>query len=64
MDPDFGWFQIRDMLPSRSFKHAIQLTSTPGDEKDVMGPYLPKLTYFDGPAAFGRSPLGGCSSTR
>jgi hypothetical protein len=64
MDPDFGWFQIRDMLPSRSFEHAIQRTSTPGDEKDVMGPYLPKLTYFDGPAAFGRSPHGGCSSKR
>lgn len=62
MDPDFGWFQIRNMLPSRSFEHAIQLTSTPGDEKAILGPYLPKLTYFDGPAAFGHSALGRCRS--
>ena len=64
MDPDFGWFQVRNMLPSRSFKHAIQLTSTPGDERAVVGRYLPKLTYFDGPAAFSHSALGGCPSHR
>ena len=60
LDHDFGWFQIRNMLPSRSFDHAIQLTSSPGDEQDVLGPYLPKLDYFDGPAAFDRSAAGEC----
>ncbi|MEZ5073765.1 MAG: hypothetical protein R2691_02885 [Solirubrobacterales bacterium] len=63
-DPDFGWFQIRNMLPSRSFRHAIQLTSKPGDEKAVMGPYLPKLKYYGNAAAFARSAAGGCSSSR
>ena len=59
-DPDFGWFQIRNMLPSRSFRHAIQLTETPGDEKEVIGPYLPKLRYFADRRAFDRSAVGGC----
>jgi hypothetical protein len=60
MDPDFGWFQIRDMLPSRSFRHAIQRTSTPGDERDVMGPYLPRLRYYASATEFARSRAGGC----
>ncbi len=64
MDPDFGWFQVRNMLPSRSFRHAIQLTSTPGDEKEVIGPYLPSLRYFADAAAFRRSPLGVCRSSK
>jgi len=64
MDPDFGWFQVRNMLPSRRFRHAIQLTTTPGDEKDVMGPYLPQLHYFDDAEAFRRSPLGGCRTAK
>jgi hypothetical protein len=59
-DRDFGWFQIRDMLPQRSFKNAIQLTSTPGDEKRVVGPYLPRLTYYDDAAAFEKSRAGRC----
>ncbi len=59
-DPDFGWFQIRNMLPSRSFEHAIQLTSQPGDEKQVVGPYLPDLKYFEDARAFDRSRAGGC----
>jgi hypothetical protein len=61
-DPDFGWFQIRNMLPSRGFKHAIQLTSTPGDEKAVMGRYLPRLKYYKSARAFMRSADGGCRS--
>lgn len=60
MDRDFGWFQVRNMLPSRHFKHAIQRTATPGDERAVVGRYLPKLTYYDGPAAFRHSPRGSC----
>jgi hypothetical protein len=63
-DPDFGWFQIRNMLPSRGFHHAIQLTEQPGDEKTVMGPYLPKLRYFANARAFARSGIGGCASSR
>lgn len=59
-DPDFGWFQVRNMLPSRSFRHAIQLTTHPGDEQDVIGPYLPRLRYYDDAAAFMKSGVGGC----
>jgi hypothetical protein len=59
-DPNFGWFQIRNMLARPSFSEAIQNTSVPGDEKSVMGPYLPKLTYFANAKAFERSRLGGC----
>ena len=33
------------MLPDPSFKHAVQNTSVPGDEQDIMGPYPPKGTY-------------------
>ncbi|MCB0875750.1 MAG: hypothetical protein R2718_13450 [Solirubrobacterales bacterium] len=64
LDHDFGWFQVRNMLPSRSFRHAIQLTETPGDEQQVLGRYLPRLTYYDGPADFARSSAGGCSSSK
>lgn len=64
LDRDFGWFQIRNMLPSRSFRHAIQLTSTPGDEKKVLGPYLPKLRYFVNARAFRQSALGSCTRGR
>jgi hypothetical protein len=64
LDHDFGWFQIRNMLPSRSFHHAIQLTSHPGDEADVMGPYLPKLRYYATGKAFQHSSSGGCVSSR
>ena len=64
LDPDFGWFQIRNMLPSRSFKHAIQLTTSPGDEAEVVGPYLPKLRYFADGKAFMESSLGSCPEGR
>ncbi|MFF1360775.1 hypothetical protein [Streptomyces sp. NPDC058297] len=44
-DSDFGWFQIRNMLPDTGFDHAVQNTKTPGDEVSVMGDYLPNVTY-------------------
>ncbi|MHB1516749.1 MAG: hypothetical protein ACYCVN_14590 [Acidimicrobiales bacterium] len=44
-DHSFGYVQIRDMLPSPTFHHAVQDTVTPGDEKAVMGAYLPTATY-------------------
>ncbi len=50
-DHDFGWLQMRNMLPSPSFHHAIQNTVKPGDEKAVMGPYLPTATYYKDKAA-------------
>jgi len=59
-DPDFGWFQIRNMLPSRGFEHAIQRTSTPGDERAVVGRYLPRLRYYEDAAAFADSRAGRC----
>jgi hypothetical protein len=33
------------MLPSPSFHHAIQDTTTPGDERAVLGPYYPVGHY-------------------
>ncbi len=64
LDHDFGWFQVRNMLPSRSFKHAIQLTSTPGDEARVVGPYLPKLNYYANRKEFRQSAAGRCVKPR
>lgn len=61
LDRNFGWFQIRNMLPSRKFRNAIQLTATPGDESKVIGPYLPKLRYFANARAFRASNLGKCT---
>jgi hypothetical protein len=51
-DHDFGWMQVRNMLPSPSFHHAVQDTRVPGDEHEVLGPYLPKATYYDDKRAF------------
>ncbi len=45
-DHDFGWMQLRNMLPSPSFRHAIQNTVAPGDEHRVLGGYLPAGTYY------------------
>jgi hypothetical protein len=45
-DRDFGWMQLRNMLPSPSFRHAIQNTVAPGDEHRVLGSYLPTGTYY------------------
>ncbi|MFN8151451.1 MAG: hypothetical protein U0R24_10060 [Solirubrobacterales bacterium] len=36
------------MLPAKSFHHAIQDTSTPGDESRVLGPYMPTGAYVEG----------------
>ena len=46
-DRDFGWMQLRNMLPSPSFRHAIQNTVAPGDEHRVLGSYLPTGTYYE-----------------
>jgi hypothetical protein len=51
-DHDFGWMQLRNMLPSPSFHHAIQDTKVPGDERSVMGSYLPTGTYYKNKRAF------------
>ena len=51
-DHDFGWMQVRNMLPSPSFRHAIQNTQTPGDERSVLGAYLPTGTYYPDRRAF------------
>ena len=42
---DDGLLIVRNMLPAKSFHHAIQDTSTPGDESRVLGPYMPRGTY-------------------
>jgi len=51
-DTDFGWMQIRNMLPAANFKNAIQGTSKPGDEKQVLGAYLPDSKYYADKKAF------------
>ena len=58
-DSDFGWFQIRNMLPDSDFEHAVQRTTTPGDEAAVMQEYLPDVEYMS-TAEFEKL---GCSST-
>lgn len=46
-DPDFGWFQIRNMIPDVDFDNAVQNTQSPGDELEAMGDYLPNVEYYD-----------------
>ncbi|MCZ4556740.1 hypothetical protein O4215_14305 [Rhodococcus maanshanensis] len=43
--PDDGYLLLRNMLPSAGFGQAVQNTHTPGDEKAVMGQYLPDGQY-------------------
>ncbi len=40
-----GFLIVRNMLPAASFHHAVQDTTTPGDEAAVMGAYYPKGHY-------------------
>jgi hypothetical protein len=42
---DDGLLIVRNMLPSPSFRHAIQDTTVPGDEQAVLGPYYPRGSY-------------------
>lgn len=51
-DHDFGWMQVRNMLPAASFHHAVQDTRAPGDENAVMGQHLPTGTYYQDKKAF------------
>jgi hypothetical protein len=44
-DPDYGLAIMRNMLPSPSFRHAIQRVERPGTEAEVMGPYFPRSSY-------------------
>lgn len=53
-DRDFGRIVFRHMLPLPSFAHSIQKTKTAGDEKAVLGPYFPRLSYVRNGAAFDR----------
>lgn len=43
--PDDNFLLMRNMLPSPGFAHAVQNTQVPGDERAVMGDYLPRSTY-------------------
>tara|TARA_B100000809_G_C15057034_1_gene501019 strand:- start:248 stop:1375 length:1128 start_codon:yes stop_codon:yes gene_type:complete len=45
IDEDVTVIQIRNMLASPDFKHAIQNVNEIGEEKQVMGPYLPVSFY-------------------
>ncbi|WP_428310360.1 hypothetical protein [Hydrocarboniphaga sp.] len=42
---DDGMLFLRNMLPSPGFTHAVQNTRKPGDEREVMGEYLPVAGY-------------------
>ncbi|RKE23640.1 hypothetical protein [Streptomyces sp. TLI_171] len=42
---DNSMLVLRNMLPSPAFGHAVQNTRVPGDERAVMGPYLPTGAY-------------------
>lgn len=42
---DDGFLILRNMLPAADFGHAVQNTVTPGDERAVMGEYLPTSAY-------------------
>ena len=48
-----GLLLVRNMLPAQSFHHAIQDTTTPGDERAVLGPYYP-VGHYTTAAAFER----------
>ncbi|MFD7847673.1 hypothetical protein ACFV4K_32675 [Nocardia sp. NPDC059764] len=43
--PDDGYLIMRNMMADKGFGHAVQDTKTPGDEKAVMGSYLPDGSY-------------------
>lgn len=42
---DDNFLLLRNMLPSPHFTQAVQHTQVPGDERAVMGEYLPTSTY-------------------
>jgi hypothetical protein len=44
--PDEAYLILRNMLPAASFHHAVQDVTAYGQEKAVMGPYLPGGTYM------------------
>jgi hypothetical protein len=44
--PDDALLFIRNMLPAPGFHHAVQDTRVPGDEREVMGAYLPHARYM------------------
>ena len=46
LDEDVTVVQIRNMLASSNFPHAIQNVTEIGKEKEIMGPYLPKSNYM------------------
>ncbi len=46
MDDDVTVVQIRNMLADTNFKHAVQRVEKIGDERAVMGPYLPRAYYM------------------
>ena len=43
---DDTYLLIRNMMPNPTFTHAVQNTKVPGDEKTVMGHYLPTGDYM------------------
>lgn len=45
-DPDQGNMMIRNMLARPDFAHSIQKIKKTGEEREVMGPYLPSGSYM------------------
>ncbi len=56
---DFGYITIRMLLPNPTFTNAIQYTTKPGTEREVMGEYLPTWNYEAEKASFEST---GCSA--
>lgn len=46
VDPDVTVVQLRHMLGTMDFPHAVQAIQKPGEEEKVMGPYFPKGNYM------------------
>lgn len=42
---DFGLFIMRNLLPDPAFKQAVQNVKAWGEEKSIMGDYLPEIKY-------------------
>ncbi|WP_280234673.1 hypothetical protein [Nocardia cyriacigeorgica] len=57
---DDAYLILRNMLPSDGFGHAVQDTHAPGDEKSVMGEFLPEATY----SSKAQFEAGGCHPLR
>jgi|GEM_PF-2533911 len=55
---EFGYLTMRMLLPNPEFKNAVQYSTKPGTEREVMGEYLPTWKYEAEKSVF---ETGGCA---